>query len=265
MVNSGIELLDYEIISGSIDNAVDENFYKEEIKADDNMIPFYSDDLKSLTAITRSEAILKSSPHQTFNFEEGDKFVDKMNLKGAKILKVKWNNNGTETHTVCAVSDREGILYDNFLSHCFEIKTEESVVVSKNETTDIPAKTPRLKAGSETVSSDGTVTWILTVEAWKASAGIVASIKITHIAYYTYGVFFYHYYSATHNCKIEEGATAVAKVKSINNKTIAYGYGLSAISSISISVTETGSGYNATMSPIDFNVASIGDGTHSHN
>jgi hypothetical protein len=245
MINSGIALLGYEIISDNIDNAVDENFYKEEIKADENMIPSYSDDLKSLTAITKSEATLKSSPHQTFNFEEGDKLVDNLNLKGAKILKLKWNNNGVETNTVCAVSDKDGIIYDNFISNCFERETEESVVVSQNETTDNLAKTPRLKGGSETVSSDGTIlTWTYTDKLTPLSGGTSGpSVTIKHIGYYKNGNLYNHTCSATPS---NSPGKAAAEARTTTNQTIVFGYGLAESSSVSITITKTASSYNVT-------------------
>jgi hypothetical protein len=256
MVNSGIELLGYEIISDNIDNTIDENRYKEAIKADENMIPLYSDDMKFVTALTKRNAILKSSLHQTFHFEKGDEFVDNMNLKGAKILKLKWNNNGTETNTVCIVSDKDGILYDNFLSHCFENETEESIVVSQNEATDSIIKTPRLKAGTE-APLNGTISWSLTGKLTNISSGsVLASVQISHTASYYNGNLCFHYASCF---PLSLGGSAHGKARTINSNTIAYGYGLSPLSSISIQITEYGSSYNVQIIPDNIaNVYRIG-------
>jgi hypothetical protein len=258
LATNGIELLGYEIISNSVDNSIDENNYKNAIKSDGNMIPFYSDDLKSIKAISKKEMILRSSQHQKFTIEEGDKFLDNIKLKGAKILRLKWNNNGIETNTVCAVSDKDGIIYDNFITNCFVMK-EPTIVCTQDGRTDNGIMTPRLKTASENSDFTGMVSWTRTDVAewiWGSDRG---RVTITHDGHYSNGSFSHHNFNASHYFSL---GNSEAKVSVVNSNTIAYGYGLST-PYISISITLTGSNYTVSFSTTIGSHCG-GSGQHTH-
>jgi hypothetical protein len=260
LVNSKIELLGYEIISDNIDNSIDENNYKNAIKSDENMIPFYSDDFKSVKGITKKEITLRSSQHQKFTPEEGDNFLDEIELQGAKILRLKWNNNGIETNTICAVSDKEGIVYDNFITNFLVIK-EPIIVNSQDGKIDstIANTTPRLKSGSENTNFTGTVLWSISDTAlwlWGSERG---EVVITHTGYYSSGSFSYHNFNATHYMSIGNSGAIVSQISS---NTIAYGYGMST-PYISITITFSGQNYSVQFSTMIGSTIG-GSGQHTH-
>jgi hypothetical protein len=183
-----------------------------------------------------------------------------MELKGAKILRLKWNNNGIETNTVCAVSDRDGIIYDNFITNFFVMKEPTIVCTQDGRCNNLIANTtPRLKTGSEGSNFTGIAHWTYTDGAnwiWGSERG---SVTITHDGYYSSGGFSHHNFNASHYFSL---GNSDAKVSEIGNNTIAYGYGFST-PLITINITLTGSNYNVSFGSM-IGSTSGGNGQHSH-
>lgn len=261
LVKSDIRLLGYEIINNGINNPIEEGSYKAALKSDEEMIPLYADDLNSIEVISKEEMRLRSSRHQKFTEERGDAFLDNIKLQGAKILRLKWSNKGVVTNTICAVSDKDGIIYDNFITNFFEIK-DPSIKLTKvrwggNERA---GTIPRLKSASENSNFTGQIIWEFTASAdwiWGSERG---EIKITHDGHYSNGYFTYHDYNATHYFLLGNSA---AEVSAIDHNTIAYGYGFST-PYITINLKFTGQTYEVSFTGSGFGSQSGGQGTHTH-
>ncbi len=253
--NSNIELLCYEVVD-DINNPIKENTYKNVLKKDENMFPFFSSDLKTIKAISKKEAIRLKSQHQKFTFEERDKFVDNLNLKEAKTLNLKWNNNGVETNTICIVSEKEGIIYDNFITNTIVIK--DPVIDVQICTNKVGKMTPRLKSSSEFIIST-TQTWTLKAEAtwiWGSDRGHAI---ITHEGCYSGKKFSYQNYSASHYFAL---GNSDAQVEKTGKNTIAYGYGF-ATPLVTINLTFNHPSFNLSFSTIWGSTAGE-TGSHSH-
>lgn len=222
------------------------------------MIPFYSDNFKTIKGISKEEANLRSSQNQKFTIKDGEKLLENLDLKGSKIIRLKWNNNGCETNTICAVSEKEGIIYDNFITNFFIVKDVDITCSQYAKINTAGNMIPRLKSASESASS-GSLIWTLTAVAdwiWGSERG---RVTITHTGYYTSGHFRYHNYDADHYFNI---GNSDAKVSQVGDQTIAYGYGFST-PSISINITLSGSSYSVSFSS-SFGSTSGGSGQHSH-
>ncbi|MDR2423615.1 MAG: hypothetical protein LBD59_02685 [Prevotellaceae bacterium] len=220
---SGIKLLSYEI-----DNSINKSNYKEFLKKNENMYPIYSDDFKTLRAVSKKETIHFKSEFQQFTFDGMDEYLESFNWENVKILNLKWDNNGIETHTVCAVSDEEGIIYDNFISNVFLIK-DPVITTELGSTTVSP---PRLKTITETFSG-GCWTWTLeevTTWLWGSNRG---KITITHVGCYANSIFLYHYYNTSHGFQMGSSA---AQATIVGDRSIAYGWAL-ATPNVTISIT----------------------------
>ncbi len=252
---SGIKLLSYEMIE-DVDNSKDGNHYKTILKEDENMFPLYSNDFRTIKAIAKKEASLRSSQHQAFTFTERDEFLDNLDLDGAKILSLKWDNDGVETNTLCVVSDKDGIVYDNFITNVFVVK--DPVIVTAQVVNEVDNAIPRLKSSSE-YPSDRVMTWTLTAGAdwiWGSERG---SVIINHEGYYSGRSFIYHDFSASHYFNL---GTSDAQVKALGSNAIAYGYGFST-GTITINLTFSYPGYQLTFSGA-LGSKSGGVGQHSH-
>jgi hypothetical protein len=218
MINSNITLLNYKEL-GKVENSNDEVMYREMLKSNENMFPIYSKDLLAIRAVHKNEAVNLDSEHQKFTNKKGNYFLDNLTLRGGKILVLKWNNNGVEQNTICAVSDKEGILYDNLISNTFIIK--DPIISS----TTSSATLPRLKSSSEgSTYPPGTYDWTLHHEAYWLWGSGRGEVIINHQGIFNNNGFVSHNFLATHHMTV---GNSDAKVKAVNNRTIAYGYGMS--------------------------------------
>lgn len=261
LVESNIRLLSYDVINEGIRSPAEENDYRIALKSDENMIPLYSDDLKSVEAISKKEMSIRSSQYQKFTEKGGNAFLDNVKLQGAKILILKWSNNGIETNTICAVSDKEGIIYDNFITNFFEIKEPSIKLVQEIGGNNEYVNTiPRLKSGSENSNFTGRVIWTFTATADWIFGPERGEAKITHDGYYTNGEFTYHDYNVTHYFLLGNSA---AQITATNSNTIAYGYGFST-PYITIKLEFSQNSYNVTFTGSGIGSKSGGQGSHTH-
>lgn len=226
LIRSGINLIDYEVLD-CIDSSTKEIHYKKTLLEDENMMPVYSDNFESIKAITRSEVeVLNSQKNQKYTFDNREKFIENLELIDANIIKLKWNNNGIETSTLCLVSDRKGIIYENFISNVLIIK-KPTITTYINGIKQFNLKND-ISFNADTSNQEGPVRsleWELRAQndwIWGANRG---EAVIRHTAYYDYrGIFEYHNFSASHHFQL---GNSDAQVREITPTTIAYGYAFS--------------------------------------
>lgn len=256
---SGITLLGYELVD-ELDNNVKVAKFKETLKAEENMIPAYSKDLKAIRAITKAEAKNNTSAYQKYTFSKCEQYIENNITEDMKVLRLRWSNNGVETNTLCVVSETKGIIYDNFLTNVFivkEPKISKEFIATVNGKND--ALAPRVKSLNENENFNGALRWIKEGEAdwlWGTERG---SAKIEHTGYYSNGKFQYHNYSASHYFEL---GNSDAQVKETSTNTIAYGYAFST-PFITINLSFERSGYSLSFSSMIGSTAGE-TGAHTH-
>ena len=254
---SGISLVNYELLD-LLDSETKIMNYKNEIKQNENMIPCYIS-IDEIKAITKEEARCSNSSNQLYTFSKLENYVDSVVKLNTKIVRLEWNNNGDIENTLCVVSDKDGILYDNFITNTIVINApeiSESEILNSNLGTNII----RLKTNSESGvvnkyyewTLKGTASWL-----WGTERG---SAEIVHIGYYdAQERFIYHDFNASHYFIL---GNSDAEVSEVDLNTIAYGYGFST-PGITISLTFTGQIYTLSFSSTLGSTA--GDtGWHTH-
>ncbi len=259
---SGIALLSYSIID-DIDSDVKALEMKKKLKSEEDMIPSYSKDLKSIQAITKTKARNISNDAQCYTFSICEKYIDDHIMVGMKVLSLRWNNKGVETTTSCIVSDKQGIVYDNFIINAFIINTPvttiDVVAIDNKEEMGVN----KLSAESETHdvmpifsgfvnwSTSGTAEWL-----WGSERGYA---RILHTGHYYYDSFLRHDYSASHYFQL---GNSDAEVQELAYNRIAYGYGFST-PGITINLTFNAGAFSLSFGGMIGSTA--GDtGSHSH-
>jgi len=238
LAESNIKLLEYKVI-GRVNNTEDEIRFRDAIASNANMFPIYSKGYKTIRAVSKKEAIDQHSEHQKFTEEQGNDFLGRLNLHGTEILNLKWNNNGVESNTICAVSDKEGILYDNLITNTFIIGDP---IISSTSSLNQGPVTHQWEERSEAF-------WL-----WGSQRG---ECKIKHSATYNDNHFLSHSFSASHYISL---GNSDAQVSEVSNGVIAYGYGMST-PFITITLTYTAGNYTLTFSTM---LGSTMGGTGQH-
>lgn len=245
--NINISLSGYETICKITDNNLLD--VKNTVMENLTLIPCYDNNTICgvLTNVDNIADVAESS-NAIYNLNRRNEYLENEVKPGMELLKLQWNNNDTIVYTYCIVSDKSGIIYDDFITN---------TVIFESNTTDKSNK--RQKTRGEDPHFTGTWTWTLTQRAdwlWGAERGMA---QITHICYYNDGSIVgqdsdAYAYMTIGNSKAERTEIAYNK--------IAYGYGLS---TPLVDITLT---YNSGSYTLSFSTSlgsKVGDtGTHTH-
>ena len=221
--NGKIALLKYELID-CIDCKSKVESVKSTLKSDPNMIPYYQNDFRSISAISKTKARSLSSKEQEYDFSRSDRYIDTCITEGMDLIKLTWENNGEIINTYCVVSGENDIVYDNFITNALIINESTATIYVEDETT------PQTKASSLGPNFSGFVNWSHYIHADWLFGGERGYAGVEHRGNYYYGGFTYHTYSASHYMSIGNSKAEVKNESSGGNRNggrISYAAGIS--------------------------------------
>lgn len=210
LVVSGISLIDYQLVD-TIDNNQKLFKYKDVLKEEQDMLPFYNQSMDTIKVLTKKEALNTRSVNQKFTFDRLNEYIDENVQDGMNIIRLTWNNNGTIVNTLCAVSDKKGIVYDCLISNALIFKVEESILDEEESASKPNTRVLVPFTGSRVWTMRVTAEWL-----WGAERGFA---EVAHTGYYRTGSIYGH--DCTSHYSFQFG-TAKAQATKIGNYTIAY-------------------------------------------
>lgn len=248
--NINISLTDYESICKITDNNLQD--VKNALIESLTLIPCYDNNNTIFRVLTNVNDIADAteSSNANYNLNRRNDYIKDEIKPGMNLLKLRWNYNDTIAYTYCVVSDKSGIVYDDFITN---------TVIFESSTTNKTNK--RQKTRGEDPHFTGSWTWTLTQNAywlWGSERGMA---QITHICYYNDGRIIGQDSDAYAYMTI---GNSEAERTEIEYNKIAYGYGLST-PLVDITLTYESGAYSLSFSTsLGSKVGDTGTHTHFH-
>lgn len=223
---------------------------KSTIKNNISLLPYYDDNNRICGVMTNFDNIINRAENSNigYNFNRRNNYIDNEVKLGMTLLKLQWNNNDTIVYSYCVVSDKSGIIYDDFIINT--VLFESSIIDKTNK---------RQKTRGEDPNYTGTKTWSRTEIADWLWGGERGKAVISHDCHFSNGHIIGQDSDAFAYMTI---GNAEAERTEVAYNKISYGFGLST-PFIDISLTFNDGYYTVTFS--SNSGSQIGDtGEHTH-
>lgn len=172
--DSKLSLVNYNVLS-KISTESDLQQLKEEILADNSYFPFYNVannkiEIKTLKEIASQEKV----EGITYSPERLGTFLNETLSLGMTKVELEWMCDSQIYKTICVVSDKNGIAYDNIISNTLCINEEEKINVQVKDNPTIMTKEPIVDPKAKTLE------WILSEDCYWLSGQERGSVYIYH-------------------------------------------------------------------------------------
>lgn len=123
---SRLTLVDYRIL-GEISTEDDLLRLRENLLVDDSYFPFYDVTNNKIEIKMLKEITSQKIEGITYSPEELEAFLEKILVLGMIKVELEWMCDSQIYKTICAVSDKSGIVYDNIISNILCLNEEEEI------------------------------------------------------------------------------------------------------------------------------------------
>lgn len=166
---SKLTLVNYRIL-GEISTENDLMQLKEEILADDSYFPSYDVANNKIEIKMLNEIVSQNTEGIIYTPETLGTFLDKTLVLGMIKVELEWTCDSQMYKTICVVSDKSGIVYDNIISNILCLNKEENINIQVRKNPAIQTKEAVADPNAKTIvwSLEKACSWL-----WGADRGSV--------------------------------------------------------------------------------------------
>ena len=155
--DNGIKLLGYKAVT-AINSKRKRHTAKFEILQEDSYVPVYTEEVNKIFLTPIRDIPIKYKTQ--FTFENLKYYLsNKIDNSDLKKIVLNWQYKGSKFSSICLVSDREGIVYDNIITNIIIVETKPEVIFTPVR---LKKSTIRLKSANieeDTPIPDGPISY----------------------------------------------------------------------------------------------------------